>query len=171
MPCWLHTHVIPACRHADGTISSSSVLDAWRMASEDSDEVVPGFAAIHRLSDLGDLDETASTQMTAVSDELNTPRELLEVLLLRGPHRILAEERNDPFQEIDAASHDESVQVLAVVVVAAVSHHHAHPEELPELVEARDARGALRDCELMGHLVSGLVAGSVRPVVLPDEAD
>jgi hypothetical protein len=70
MPCWLHTHVIPACRHADGTISSSSVLDAWRMASEDSDEVVPGFAAIHRLSDLRDLDETASMQMTAVSYEL-----------------------------------------------------------------------------------------------------
>ena len=68
MPCWLHTHVIPACRHADGTISSSSVLDAWRMASEDPDEVMPGFAAIHRLSDLRDLYETASAQMTAVSD-------------------------------------------------------------------------------------------------------
>ena len=68
MPCWLHTHVTPACRHADGTISSSSVLDAWRMASEDPDEVMPGFAAIHRLSDLGDLYETASAQMTAVSD-------------------------------------------------------------------------------------------------------
>ena len=68
MPCWLHTHVTPACRHADGTISSSSVLDAWRMASEDPDEVMPGFAAIHRLSDLRDLYETASAQMTAVSD-------------------------------------------------------------------------------------------------------
>jgi len=44
---------------------------------------------------------------------------------------MLPEERNDPFEEIDAASHDKSVQVLAVVVVAAVSHHHAHPEEVP----------------------------------------
>jgi hypothetical protein len=171
MPCWLHTHVIPACRHADGTISSSSVLDAWRMASEDSDEVVPGFAAIHRLSDLRDLDETGSAQMTAVSDELNAPRELLEVLLLRGPHRMLPEERNDPFQEIDAASHDESVQMFAVVVVAAIRHHHAHPEELPELVKTRDARGALRHSELMGHLVSGPVAASTCPVTLPDKAD
>jgi len=45
----------PACRHAEGTISSSSVLDVWRMASEDSDEIVPGLAMIHRLPDLDDL--------------------------------------------------------------------------------------------------------------------
>lgn len=47
-----------ACRHADGTISSSGVPDVWRMASEDSDQLVPGFSSIHRLSDLSDLDET-----------------------------------------------------------------------------------------------------------------
>ena len=171
MPCWLHTHVIPACRHADGTISSSSVLDAWRMASEDSDEVVPRFAAIHRLSDLSDLDETASAQMTAVSDELDAPRELLEVLLLRGPHRMLPEERNDPFQDVDAASHDESVQMLAVVVVAAIRHDHAHPEELPELAKTRDARGALRHGELVGDLIAGSVAPPPHSVSLPNEAD
>ena len=171
MPCWLHTHVIPACRHADGTISSSSVLDAWRMASEDSDEVAPGFAAIHRLSDLRDLDETASTQMTTLSDQLKAASELLEVLLLRGAHRMLLKERNDAFQKIHAASHDESVQVFAVVVVAAIRHHHAHPEELPELVKTRNARRALCHGELVGHLVPGSVAGSAGPVVLPDEAD
>ena len=32
----------PACRHADGTISSSTVADVRRMASEDSDQVCPG---------------------------------------------------------------------------------------------------------------------------------
>ena len=84
---------------------------------------------------------------------------------------MLPEERNDPFEEIDAASHDKSVQVLAVVVVAAISHHHAHPEELPELVKTRDARGALCHSELVGHLISGSVAGSAGPVVLPDKAD
>src|ERR687895_1535767 len=68
MPCRLHSHVIPACRHADGTISSSSVTDAWRMASEDSDEFVPGLTTVHRLSDLGDLDETAWTQVMAVGN-------------------------------------------------------------------------------------------------------
>ena len=46
----------PACRHAEGTISSSSVLDVWRMASEDSDQIVPGFSPIHRFGDLSYLD-------------------------------------------------------------------------------------------------------------------
>jgi hypothetical protein len=171
MPCWLHSHAIPACRHADGTISSSSVLDAWRMASEDSDEVVPGLAPIHRLSDFGDLNETVPTQMTAVGDQLDAPRELLEVLLLRGPHRMLPEERDDRSQEIHAASHDESVQVLAVVVVATIRHDHAHPEELLKLAETRDARGALRDRKLVGDLIAGPVAASAFAVRLPDKAD
>ena len=141
------------------------------MASEDSDEIVPWLAAVHRLSNLGDLDETAPTQMTAVGDELDAPRELLEVLLLRGPHRMLPEERDDRSQEVHAASHDEAVQVLVVVVVATICHDHAHPEELPELVKTRNARGALCHSELMGHLISGPVAASARPVTLPDEAD
>lgn len=101
------------------------------MASEDSDEVVPGFAPVHRLSDLSDLDETASAQMTAVGDQLDTPHELLEVLLLRGPHRMLLEERDYRSQEIDAASHDESVQVLVVVVVSDDSPRPCPPRRTP----------------------------------------
>ena len=46
---------LPACRHAVGTISSPSVEGVWRMVSEDSDEVVSGFTAVHRLHDLDDL--------------------------------------------------------------------------------------------------------------------
>jgi hypothetical protein len=61
--------------------------------------------------------------------------------------------------------------VLAVVVVAAISHHLPHPEELPELVKTRDARGALCHSELVGHLVSGSVAVPAGPLTLPDKAD
>ena len=46
--------IFPACRHADGTISSSSVRDVRRMASEESDQLRPGFLAVHGLSDLCD---------------------------------------------------------------------------------------------------------------------
>jgi hypothetical protein len=53
-------HVVAACRHADGTISSSGVPDVRRMVSEDSDQVVPGLPPVHRLRDLGDLDEAIS---------------------------------------------------------------------------------------------------------------
>ena len=48
---------LPACRHADGTISSSSVLDVRRMASEDSEKLSSGLLAVHRRSDLDDLDQ------------------------------------------------------------------------------------------------------------------
>ena len=47
---------VPACRHADGTISSSAVTDVRRMASEDSDQVLPGLLVVHGLGDLRDLD-------------------------------------------------------------------------------------------------------------------
>jgi hypothetical protein len=55
--------VLPACRHADGTISSSGVPDVRRMASEDSDQVLSGLAVIHRLRDLSDLDQARWGQM------------------------------------------------------------------------------------------------------------
>src|SRR5438094_5987453 len=42
-------HAIPACRHADGTISSSGVPDVRRMVSEDSHQVGTGLPPIHRL--------------------------------------------------------------------------------------------------------------------------
>jgi hypothetical protein len=56
----------PACRHADGTISSSSVEDVWRMASEDSDELVPGFLPIHRLRDFRNSNQTRVGQMRTI---------------------------------------------------------------------------------------------------------
>jgi hypothetical protein len=46
-------NVVPACRHAEGTISSSCVQDIWRMVSEDSDELVPGLSPVHRLRGSG----------------------------------------------------------------------------------------------------------------------
>jgi len=53
------------------------------MASEDSDQVVPGFLAIHGLRNLGDLDEPAGLEMPACADQLEASCELHEVLLFR----------------------------------------------------------------------------------------
>ena len=75
-------HVLPACRHADGTISSSSVLDVRRMASEDSEQLSPGLLAVHRLGDLHDLREPLEREVTARIDHFDALRELLEVALL-----------------------------------------------------------------------------------------
>jgi len=82
-PC---DHVVPACRHADGTISSSSVLDVRRMASEDSEEFRPGFLAIHRLSDLNDVGQPLKREVVAGIHHLYALRELLEVALFRRMH-------------------------------------------------------------------------------------
>ena len=66
------------------------------MASEDSDELVPGFSSIHRLHDLDDVGQTVACEVMAAGHHLDTRRELLEIEALRGPERILPEERDDP---------------------------------------------------------------------------
>src|ERR1700684_607112 len=76
------TRAFPACRHADGTISSSSVLDVRRMASEDSEDVRSGLLAIHRLRDLNDMRQPLTREVMSRLDQLNAFRELLEVALL-----------------------------------------------------------------------------------------
>jgi hypothetical protein len=133
------------------------------MVSEDSDQLVPGFPAVHSLGDLGDLDEAVPGEMTPVVDHPNHLRELLEVLALCRPQRMPLEERDYPFYEIDAPPYDVAVQVLAVVVVPPIGDHGAHPEELAQLVKAPDARSTLRHRELMRDLPSGSVAAPAVP--------
>ena len=141
------------------------------MASEDSDELVPGFLPIHGLSDLRDLDETFSRLVPANGNELHAARELLEVLLFGAAHRMLPEERNHRLEQIATSPYDVAQHVLPMVVVPPVRGHISYAEELTETLEARDAGGALRDCEFVRDLESGPVAASARAVVLPREAD
>ena len=141
------------------------------MASEDSNQVCPGLAAIHRLRDFSDLDQPIGLEMPAGVDDRDAVRELLEVLLLRGVHRMLPEERNDRPEELAALAHHVAEQVLAVVVVSPVGDYLSHPEELLEFMKTRDALGALCHRELMSHLIAGPVAGSIPPGRLPNETD
>src|SRR2546427_11909930 len=100
----------PACRHADGTISSSSALDVWRMASEDSDELVPGFPSVHRLHDLDDLRKADVRLVATFGHQLDARSELLEVESLGRTKWILPKERNDPFEQILSTTNDVAVQ-------------------------------------------------------------
>ena len=75
------------------------------MASEDSDEVVPGFTVIHRLRDFSYLDKTLSGQMPISCDDFHASCELLEVMLLRRPHRIPAKERDDRLDQFRTPAH------------------------------------------------------------------
>ena len=54
------------------------------MASEDSDQVSSGLPAIHRLGDLGDLNEPAAGQVAPVVDHPDDLRELLEARALES---------------------------------------------------------------------------------------
>ena len=164
-------NALPACRHADGTISSSGVPDVRRMASEDSDHLSPGFLAVHRLRDLGDLHEPIRAQVATAVDHLDASCELLKVPLLRGTQSVLPEERNDPLQQIRTPAHDIAIQVLAMVVIPTIRYDLSHPEESLEPVETGHALRALRDRELVRHLVASSVAASTAPAWLPDETD
>ena len=53
------------------------------MVSEDSDQILPGLSAIHRLSDFRDVRETRMGPMDTHVDHLDTAGELLKVPLLR----------------------------------------------------------------------------------------
>ena len=54
------------------------------MVSEDSDQLGPGFLAVHRFRDLRDLDQTVPGQMRFRVHQLETAHELFEVRGFRG---------------------------------------------------------------------------------------
>ena len=133
------------------------------MASEDSDQVVPGFLAVHGLGDLDDLDQTLRIEMPAGGDELHTVGERFEVVPLGRAKRMLEEERNDDFQEIRAPVDAVLQEILAMVVMPSVPSDSPDPEEAVKLLEGDETRSALRDDKAMTHLVAGLVAVSAIP--------
>ena len=81
------------------------------------------------------------------------------------------EERNNPSRQIGAFANDVAIQVFAVVVVPAIRNDLPNLEERSELVQAVDALCALRDNELVSHLVAGPVAASAATALLADETD
>jgi multisubunit Na+/H+ antiporter MnhG subunit len=141
------------------------------MVSEEADQLCSGFLAVHRLSDFGDRHQSLTAQVTAGRYPLNTSRELLEILLLRGTHRMLPEEWDHHFQQFYAPSHNVTMQVFFVVIAPLVSQYLSHSEKLTKLLQTRKTSCALRDRELVSHLIAGLVAPSPRPVWLPNETE
>ncbi len=68
---------------------------------------------------------------------LHTLCELLEILPLRGLHRIPPEERDHDFQQLRTLSHNVTMQVLFVVIVPLIRQYLSHSEELGELLKTR----------------------------------
>jgi len=119
------------------------------MASEDSDQLVPGFPSVHRLHDLDDLRKTSVRLVATFGHELDARRKLLEVEPLRRTERILAEERDYPFKQILSTTNDITVEVFPVVVMPPVYIHPARSKELAQIVEAGNATRSLRHDEVV----------------------
>src|SRR6266550_183382 len=109
------------------------------MASEDSDEVVPGFLSVHRLHHFDDVRKTSAYPVPTSSHELDARSELLEIEPFGSTKRMLPEERDNPFKQILSTTDAVAVKVLSVVVVPPVDIHLSHSEELLQLVQTRDA--------------------------------
>jgi hypothetical protein len=103
------------------------------MASEDSDQFLPGFLPIHRLSDLHDFDQAIGCPMPTRFDQLNAPRKLLEIVTLRGAQRILTEKRYYRLYQIRTLVYDVLTKVLLVVVMPLVDEDSASAEESLEI--------------------------------------
>jgi hypothetical protein len=141
------------------------------MASEDSDHVMPGLLAVHRLNDFRNIRQTLMGLVDSCVNQLNAAGELLEIPPLRCSQWMFGEERNNLFDQIRPTPHSIAKQVFFVVVVPPVWQYVTRAEELHEIIQAPNALCTLGDYKLVRHLVASFVAFPTRPIWLPDEAD
>ena len=114
------------------------------MASEDSDQILPGCPAIHRFDHLRDLDQSADIEMPAFRNQPHTQREPFKVALLGGSKRVGLKERDHCPNEVRPTIHDELAQMFAVVVLALIAVDTPDPKEALQLLERRAAADRLR---------------------------
>ena len=120
---------LSACRHADRTISSPECLGAWRMASEDSDQLGSGFLAIHRLDHLKKICQAVMSEVISTCNPLHAEGELLEVEALSCPQRVLPEERDYDPKQVGTPADAERQKVLAVIVMSEIPIHRANTKK------------------------------------------
>src|SRR5437899_1884327 len=84
---------------------------------------------------------------------------------------MLSEEWNYHFQKIFTLSHDITIEVFAVVIVALVDEHRTDSEEFTKFVKAPDAFRTLSDGEFVEHLVAGFVSFSSRSTWLSHDTE
>ena len=98
------------------------------MVSEDSQDI-GWLSMIHRLRDLGYLNQAGNREVLALLHETKHRRELLEVLTLRSSELVLLKERDDHVPQIRKPRHAVPVNVFPVIVMPAVHIHLAASEE------------------------------------------
>jgi hypothetical protein len=141
------------------------------MASEDSDQFLSGFLAVHGSDDFNNRRQTFTTEVLLPIHHLDTRRELLEVAMLRRAQRVSTEERNHNGEQIRSPTNHISMQQFPVIVVATIDQDHANTEEGLELIKTPDALGTLGHDKLVEHLIPSSVADSAITVRLTHQAE
>ena len=98
------------------------------MVSEDSQDL-RWFSMIHRLCDLRNLNDARHRKVPTEFHQLDDLCELLKILLLRSPQRVLPEEWNDRLSKVADPLHAIPEYIFPVVVVPAIAEHLAASEE------------------------------------------
>lgn len=78
---------------------------------------------VHRLRDLGDLDQTVHREVNLLSHHANDHGELIELIGLRRSQWMLFEERDDAARQISESSHIISVEMLSMIVMTSIDEH------------------------------------------------
>ena len=104
------------------------------MVSEDSQDF-RWLPKVHRLSDRGDLDQTADREVPPVIHHGDDFGELGEVLSLRRSQWGFLEERNNRVPEISESLHAVPKDVLSVIVVPTISEHLSASEETDKVFQ------------------------------------
>jgi hypothetical protein len=146
-------------------------LGAWRMVSEDSDQLGSRFLAIHCGHHFDNVSQSRMAQVIAVGDSIHATGELLKVTTFCGSQRMGPKERDDYPYDIRAFSHGVSIHMLAMVVIPLIDVDRSHTEEGAEILKTTQAAGTLRYCELTEQLNASLVALSVGAVWLSYHTD
>jgi hypothetical protein len=123
------------------------------MVSEDSQRF-RWLSEVHRLDDLRDLDETRHAEVPMESHQIDDLRELLEVVSLRGPKWVRAEERDDYIPQVTESVHLVPEQILPMIVLTTVAIDATAAKEPHHLFERFAARLPLDDSERWLNLPS-----------------
>ena len=141
------------------------------MASEDSDQFLPGFLMVHRLHYCRDFGQSLRSEMVADRAQINASLELGEIIALARSQRVPLKERDDDLSEIISSADYVVPKILFVVVMSPIDIDRSNSKEFAELVQSNQTSGALDHNKRMAHLPPGSIADAVDSAGLTSQAD
>ena len=111
------------------------------------------------------------SEVVTTINHLDTQRELLEVDAFCSPQRVCREKRNHNPKQIGPPTDVIRAHVLTVVVVPEIPVHAARTEERSQRLQALQTAQTLSNYELVGQLIAGFVASTVRAIWLSHDTD